>query len=158
MLTRRNLLLGGVALIAAGGAGMFLTRDMPGTHTYFASDGIALRGADPVAYFTQQAPVIGSAEFAHDWSGVTWHFASAAHRDMFAADPLAYAPQYGGYCAWAIAAKQQLFSTQPANWAVVDGKLYLNFSDGVEETWNTDRAGFIARGDEAWPEVRKQLM
>lgn len=158
MLIRRNILLTGVALVVAGVGGMYLTRDEPGTHEYFATEGIALRGADPVAYFTQGEPVIGSAEFSYDWSGVTWHFASASHRDRFAADPLAYAPQYGGYCAWAVAEKQQLYSTQPENWTVVDGKLYLNYSDGVEETWNTDRAGFITRGDAAWPEVRKLLM
>lgn len=157
-LTRRTVLLGGAAILAAGAAGYLTLRDDAGTSTYFASDGVAIRGADPVAYFTQGEPVIGSADITHDWAGVTWHFASTAHRDLFAADPEAYAPQYGGYCAWAVAAKQQLFSTQPANWAVVDGKLYLNYSDSVEETWNTDRAGFIAAGDAAWPEVRKMLL
>lgn len=158
MLTRRTILMAGAAALAAGAAGIYMTRDDAGTHSYFATDGVALRGADPVAYFTQSEAVIGSSEFAHDWAGVTWHFASATHRDLFIADPLAYAPQYGGYCAWAVAAKEQLFSIQPENWAVVDGKLYLNFSDDVEETWNTDRAGFIAQGDAAWPEVRKLLM
>lgn len=154
---RRYVLLGGLALIALGTAGFVVTQDDPGTARYFAKDGIALRGADPVAYFTQDSAVIGSPEFAHDWAGVTWHFASAAHRDAFAADPEAYAPQYGGYCAWAVAAKEQLYSTQPENWAVRNGKLYLNFNDGVQATWNEDPEGFIETGDQVWPEVREQL-
>ena len=81
------------------------------------------------------------------------HLASAGNRDRFAADPLAYAPQYGGFCAWAVAAKGELFSTQPRNWAVVDGRLFLNFNDAVQETWDTDRAGFIAEGDRRWPDI-----
>lgn len=157
MITRRNVLLGSATLAVAAVAGYLSLRDTAGTATYFAQDGVALRGADPVAYFTQGTAVIGSADFAHDWAGVTWHFASADHRDAFAADPQAYAPQYGGYCAWAVATKQQLFSTQPDNWAVRDGKLYLNFNDSVQSTWDTDPDRFIEQGDAAWPEVQKLL-
>ena len=157
LITRRNAIFGALALGAAGAAAYVGLRDNAGTAQYFATDGVALRGADPVAYFTQDKPVIGRAEHAYDWDGVTWHFANAAHRDMFRADPTAFAPQYGGYCAWAIAAKQKLFSIQPKNWAIVDGKLYLNFSDSVEKTWNTDRAGFIQKADAVWPVVKKLL-
>ncbi|MEM6306165.1 MAG: YHS domain-containing (seleno)protein [Pseudomonadota bacterium] len=157
MITRRNILLGALFTGVAATAGYITLRDDPGTAQYFATDGVALRGTDVVAYFTQGEAVAGSAAFAHDWAGVTWHFASAEHRDAFAADPETYAPQYGGYCAWAVAAKQQLFSTQPENWAVRDGKLYLNFNDAVQATWDEDPEGFIAQGDAAWPEVRKAL-
>ncbi|MFC6585317.1 YHS domain-containing (seleno)protein [Sulfitobacter aestuariivivens] len=118
---------------------------------------MALRGADVVAYFTDGAAVIGMPEYAHRWSGVTWHFATAENRDAFAADPIAYAPQYGGYCAWAVAAKKEIFSTRPENWSVRDGKLYLNFNDQVQQTWEEDPEGYIATGDAVWPEVRAKL-
>ena len=158
MLTKRAFMGIGAAVLGVGVGGYFWLSEPEPSHSYFAVDGVALRGADPVAYFTQSDAVIGTPDHAYDWSGVTWHFASQEHLELFKAAPEAYAPQFGGYCAWAVAAKQRLFSIQPQNWAVVDGKLYLNFSDRVEETWNTDRSGFIKKGIEVWPDVRKQLL
>lgn len=154
-ISRRTLILSATACVAAAAGGYVLLRGegpLP-PHSVFAVDGVAIRGTDPVAYFTEGEPVAGSEEFSHDWSGATWYFASAENRDAFAAAPEEYAPQYGGFCAWAVADKGELYSTQPDNWAIVDGKLYLNFSDGVQETWNTDRPGFIAEGDRRWPEL-----
>lgn len=158
-LTRRTLIFASAAAVTSGAAATFwATRPVQGGDTaYYSENGIALRGTDPVAYFAEGRPVAGDASHALTWSGSTWHFASAANRDAFAADPERYAPQYGGYCAWAVAAKGQLYSTQPANWAVVDGKLYLNFNDRVQATWNTDRPGFIREGDARWPEVLQTI-
>ena len=119
----------------------------------YTEDGVAIGGTDPVAYFTEGAPVAGSPDFTHDWSGATWHFASAENRDLFAADPETYAPAYGGYCAWAVAAKGSLATTQPENWAIVDGRLFLNYNDAVQAQWNEDIPGFIAEGDRRWPDV-----
>jgi YHS domain-containing protein len=116
---------------------------------------VALGGTDPVGYFTEGRPVAGQAAHSFDWNGATWHFASAENRDAFAADPARYAPQYGGFCAWAVAEKGKLYSTQPDNWAIVEGKLYLNFNDDIQGKWQADVPGFIARGDERWPEVLK---
>lgn len=157
-MTRRNMLLCGGAGIAVLGGAALLTGHPPELPParVFAVDGLAIRGTDPVAYFTESGPVIGDTNIWHDWAGARWTFADMQHRDMFAADPTAYAPQYGGFCAWAVAEKGQLFSTQPRNWAIVDGRLYLNFNDSVQETWNTDPEGFIARGDQRWPEIVAQ--
>ena len=119
----------------------------------FAPDGVAIRGTDPVAYFAAGAPVAGDAALAHDWAGATWRFVSAANRDAFAAEPARYAPRYGGFCAWAVAAKGELFSTEPDNWSIEGGRLYLNYNDAVQRTWNADRAGFIAEADRRWPEI-----
>ena len=114
-----------------------------------SSTGIAIHGYDPVAYFTQSAPVQGSAEFAAEWNGAPWHFSSAENRDLFLADPERYAPQYGGWCAFAMA--QNAFATSiPEAWTVRDDKLYLNFSTGVRTQWLTDPAGFISRADAHW--------
>lgn len=159
-LSRRATMIGIATLAVGGGAAYWagFGRDMPGNGQFFATDNVALRGADPVAYFTLQEARIGLPEHALTWQGAEWRFVSAEHRAAFESAPWQYAPQYGGYCAWAVAEKGQLYSTQPKNWSVVNGKLYLNYDDGVEQTWNTDRAGFIARGDERWPEVKKQLI
>lgn len=154
MLTRRSLIvlplvLGGVA---AAGYGWRVLNAPPPSAVY-AEDGLAIRGTDPVAYFTDAAPVPGDPAITAGWNGATWRFATAANRDAFVADPVAYAPQYGGWCAWAVATKGQLFTTQPENWKIVDGKLYLNFSDQVQADWNKDIPGFIAEGDRRWPMI-----
>lgn len=115
----------------------------------FATDEGALRGHDPVAYHVEGKPVKGVAEFSHDWNGATWRFASAANRDAFAADPERYAPAYGGYCAFGTSRGYKV-STQPEAFAIVDGRLYLNYSTAVQATWNQDRPGYIEKADEVW--------
>ena len=114
--------------------------------------GTAIDGTDPVAYFTENKPVKGSSDFAHEWNGATFHFASAENRDLFAANPEKYAPQYGGYCAWAVS-QGYTASTDPNAWKIVDGKLYLNYNKSVQQKWEADIPGHIASGDANWPKV-----
>lgn len=114
--------------------------------------GVAIDGFDPVAYFTDGRPVEGRKEFAHDWGGATWRFASAGHRDLFAAAPEKYAPQYGGYCAWAVS-NNYTADTDPQAWSIVDGRLFLNYSLEVRSKWEQDVPGNIARADRNWPKL-----
>ncbi len=156
LLTRRNVIIGSGAVMLAGGGAYFGLMRGPealAPAKVFAVDGIAIRGTDPVAYFTADQPVVGRKEFSHDWAGATWYFASAQNRDVFRAEPSQYAPQYGGFCAWAVAAKGRLYSTQPKNWSIVAGKLYLNYSDKIQDIWEADRQEFIKQGDVRWPEI-----
>lgn len=111
----------------------------------------AVRGYDVVAYFTDGKPLKGDKQFSFEWQGAEWRFASAEHRAAFQAEPEKYAPQYGGYCAYAIAAKDELVSTDPDAWAIVDGKLYLNYSREVQGWWEEKREEFIKQGDRNWP-------
>ncbi|OFW99574.1 MAG: twin-arginine translocation pathway signal protein [Alphaproteobacteria bacterium RIFCSPHIGHO2_12_FULL_63_12] len=113
---------------------------------------LALGGYDPVAYFETGAPAKGSREFTLEHEGATWRFVSAQSREKFRANPAAYAPQYGGYCAWAIA-QGYLAPGNPENWTVRGGKLYLNYNDKVQKDWLVDPEGFIARADSNWPDV-----
>lgn len=113
---------------------------------------IALGGYDPVAYFETGAPAKGSKEFALEHEGATWRFVSAQSLEKFRANPAAYAPQYGGYCAWAVA-QGYLAPGNPENWSVRSGKLYLNYNDKVQKDWLVDPEGFIARADSNWPDV-----
>jgi YHS domain-containing protein len=119
---------------------------------YFAENGVAIAGADAVAYFTEGAYVPGSADFTHAWGGATWHFASAANRDTFAAAPEDYAPQYGGYCAWAVS-EGYTAPIDPTAWNVVEGKLYLNYDARIQARWSQDIPGHIARANGNWPAV-----
>jgi len=115
------------------------------------SDGAgAIRGYDPVAYFTEGKPVKGRAQFTHQWNGAAWRFASAANRDRFAAAPEKYAPQYGGYCAFGVASGYAV-KTEPDAWSVVEGKLYLNYDRNVRASWVKDTPGYIRKANENWP-------
>jgi YHS domain-containing protein len=112
----------------------------------------AVGGYDPVAYFTDGQPVAGKRDITFSWKGVTWRFASEKNRDLFKAKPEAYAPQYGGYCAWAVS-QGYTAKGDPNHWKIVDGKLYLNYDGRVQKTWEKDVPGNIAAGDRNWPKV-----
>jgi YHS domain-containing protein len=118
--------------------------------------GTAIEGYDPVAYFEEGKPVEGDSDHAYEWMGATWYFASAENRDRFAADPEKYAPQYGGYCAWAVA-NGYTAKIDPQAWAVVDDKLYLNYSLDVQQQWRQDVPGNISKADANWPGIRDEL-
>ena len=108
--------------------------------------GIAIRGADTVAYFTEGKFVEGTDQFTTEWRGATWKFSSQENLDLFVAKPEEYAPQYGGYCAYGVA-KGSLVKIEPENWTITDGKLYLNFDSGVQKKWEKDIPGYIAEAD-----------
>ena len=116
---------------------------------------VAIKGYDPVAYFTENKAVEGSPEFTYRWLGATWQFASAEHRDAFAREPEKYAPQFGGYCAWAVS-HGYTAKGDPNAWKVVDDKLYLNYNQDVKTKWEQDVPGYISRGDENWPRFLKE--
>ena len=114
--------------------------------------GLAIGGYDAVAYFESDDAIRGDPQYTYEWNGATWQFASAANRDRFAADPKAYAPQYDGYCAWA-AARSYKANGDPEVWDIVDGRLYLNFSNRIKRRWEQDIPGHIAQADAVWPSV-----
>ena len=133
-------------------AGVVATMGTASTPSIYAENGIAVDGTDVVAYFTEGQPVAADAAITHDWMGATWRFSSEANRDAFAAAPEKYAPQYGGYCAYAVS-EGYTASTVPEAWRIVDGKLYLNFSRRIQRRWERDIPGRIASGDKNWPSV-----
>jgi YHS domain-containing protein len=148
-LTRRTLL----TFVAATPALALLGQTgMAGTPTIYANDGIAVDGTDVVGYFTQGEPIAGTADITHDWMGVTWRFSTEENRAAFAAAPEDYAPQYGGYCAWAVS-EGYTASTVPHAWKIVDGKLYLNYSRRIQRKWERDIPARIAAADANWPMI-----
>jgi len=114
----------------------------------------AIHGYDPVAYFTDGKPVEGKSEFAFEWMGAKWLFATAAHRDAFKAAPEKYAPKYGGYCAYAVS-QGHVADIDPSAWSIVDGKLYLNYDKDIQKKWQADVPGYIKKADKNWPDVVK---
>ena len=145
---RRTAAVVTVVAALAGTAGVALAVD-PVFSTYL---GGAIRGYDPVAYFTEERPVKGGKAHRAEWMGATWSFASAENRKRFEADPEKYAPRYGGYCAWAVS-RGYTASIDPDAWSIVDGALYLNYSLGVRSQWSQDAPGNIAKADANWPKL-----
>jgi YHS domain-containing protein len=113
---------------------------------------VAIRGYDPVAYFTLGRPTEGNATFKATYQGAEFRFASAANRAAFIANPARYAPQFGGYCAWAVS-QGYTAGIDPTAWAIVDGKLYLNYNRTIQTRWAADRANLITAGNRNWPTV-----
>ena len=139
-----HLLLASLSL----GAMLAPARAWAADETFATADG-AIRGYDPVAYHIQNKPVRGLQAITYEWNGATWRFSSNANRDRFVADPARYAPRYGGFCAYGTSQGYKV-STDPAAFAIVDGRLYLNYSKPVQLTWNLDRPGYILKADHNW--------
>ena len=144
-----------VLIVVLGIAGAMTLRGQT-TGSINVTNGVAIQGYDAVAYHTQQQAVKGSRAFTHVWRGATWQFATAEHRDRFAASPESFMPQFGGFCAYGVS-RGYAVDIDPEAFAVVDGRLYLNYSKRVQRTWNQDRAGYIEKARQNWPKVATDL-
>lgn len=109
-------------------------------------------GYDVVSFFDSDTPVKGDKKFSVNHLGADFLFSTQANLDKFIAAPEAYLPQYGGYCAWAMA-DSKFFKGDPKQWTVLDGKLYLNYSDKIQAKWKADPQGFISAADAVWPDI-----
>ena len=114
------------------------------------SAGVAIKGYDPVAYFVVGKALKGQPEFESEYKGAKFLFASAENKAKFEADPEKFAPQFGGYCAWAVG-NGYTAPTDPEAWKIVNGKLYLNYNKDIQKRWSADEAGLIAKGEQNWP-------
>lgn len=114
--------------------------------------GLAIKGYDPVAYFTLNKATQGSESFTAQYQGATYRFLSAEHRDRFQKDPAKYVPQFGGYCAWAVG-NNYTAPADPEAWKIVDGKLYLNYNSKVQQRWMADEANLIQKATKNWPDL-----
>jgi YHS domain-containing protein len=118
-------------------------------------DGLALKGYDPVAYFTDRQPTKGADQYSFQWKGVTYRFASAENLQRFKADPEKYLPQYGGYCAYAMSL-DRIADIDPFRWAIVNGKLYLNNGFIAQHLWSVNKSGNIVSANRNWPVYPKK--
>ncbi len=118
----------------------------------YASKKGAIKRYDPVAYFTSGEAVKGNESISLEWNKATWYFSSEGNKDSFKSDPEKYAPQFGGYCAYAVS-QGYTYSSSPEAWKIVDGKLYLNYSKGVQKQWEANQSEFIKQAEANWPKV-----
>jgi YHS domain-containing protein len=118
--------------------------------------GLAIKGFDPVSYFTAQKAIAGKEEFTQTYQGVTYHFASAQDRDLFKGDPAKYQPQYGGWCAYAMGATGEKVDIDPKTFELIDGKLYLfynAFFNNTKKTWDKDKNNLKTKADVNWAKI-----
>ncbi len=116
------------------------------------ASGIALDGYDPVAFFTDGKPMHGDLNISATHKGATYFFTSKDHKGKFESDPEAYVPQYGGYCAFGVAAGA-LFPVDINTWQIKNGKLYLNLNPAILEQFNKKFDKQVAKADKNWPEL-----
>ncbi len=114
---------------------------------------LALGGYDTVSYFSGK-PLKGDKRFVTVHKGAEWRFSSQANLDLFKTNPSAFIPQYGGYCAWALA-HGKLAKGSPKYWLVQDGNLYVNFNKRIQKLWRVDKDEFIEKADRRWPDILK---
>ncbi len=121
----------------------------------FITDGKAIKGYDPVAFFKESKPVKGVESLSYQYNDATWLFSSKTNLETFKKDPEKYAPQYGGYCAYGTAGGHKA-PTQTNTWTIVDGKLYFNYNDKVKESWNKQQAKLIEKANTQWPLIKNK--
>jgi YHS domain-containing protein len=138
-----------VAMLLAVISGKALALD-PTYTALFSSD--AIKGYDAVAYFTENAAIKGESEFSTEYQQATWLFSSQNNLDLFKSAPEKYAPQYGGYCAYAVS-QGSTASIKPELFTIHDGKLYLNYNESVNKKWTQNKDAFIRDADQNWPEL-----
>ena len=122
--------------------------------------GVAIKGYDTVAYFSEGRAMKGSEEFSHNWLGTPWHFANAKYRDLFADDPGKYAPQYGGYCTLGVGLDGHAAENidPETSWRIIDDKLYFVYAaEYVGELDGPSRDEWLAKAEANWPEVKARV-
>lgn len=143
-----------IAILSLGGFGFWATSVSARQAEIYTGtfSSLAVSGYDVVAYFTAGKPTKGHADFQTEWKGALWYFSSKENLERFKENPTAFAPQYGGYCAWAVS-QGYTASADPFAWKIVGGKLYLNYDKNVQATWEKNIPGHIETGNRNWPTV-----
>ena len=153
--TTRVWALATLSIIAVSSQAVPVLADELVNTGYFG--GVAIMGYDPVAYFTDNRAVKGSEKYSYDWLGTPWHFASSEHKEMFAADPIKYAPQYGGYCAAEVVGGSVTVDIDPNAFKIIDGKLYLIYDKPHADDFAAHASEIVATADANWPKVKGRL-
>jgi YHS domain-containing protein len=121
----------------------------------YSPAGKAIKGYDPVAFFTDSKPVMGVDSLSYPWNGATWLFSNRQNLQRFKADPEKYAPQYGGYCAYGTSQGHKA-PTEIDTWTILNDKLYFNYNQKVKQVWVKDEPGYIQKADMQWPKIKNK--
>lgn len=120
---------------------------------FSSGTGAVIDGFDPVAYFVDSKAVKGNHEINVEYEGGSFFFSSFENQQLFLKDPKKYIPQYGGYCAYALAKNNKLVKVDPLMWSIVDGKLYLNYNKKIKDLWSKNIPEYIKTADHNWKQL-----
>jgi YHS domain-containing protein len=144
-----------VCLLVMGYRGFSQSEDFR-TKQFNLDDGVAIRGYDPVCYFSQNKALKGNKELSFSDHGIKYYFATESNRRLFQADPQKYEPQYGGWCAYAMGHDGSKVDIDPETFKIINGKLFLfynHFFNNTLKSWNQDESGLHARADANWQKI-----
>jgi YHS domain-containing protein len=136
-------------------AGLFMLGSVSAQALNLDKKGVAIQGHDPVAFFTQNKPVKGKAALSSQSGGATYYFSTVENKKAFEAEPAKYIPQFGGYCAYGVS-KGDLVEIEVDAFQIVDGRLLLQYSKKIRDTFNTDQKGLLKKADANWPAVSQK--
>lgn len=123
---------------------------------YIKNSNLALDGYDTVAYFKNNKPIKGSIQWNTIYREAEWYFSSESNLNLFKANPAIYAPEYGGYCAWAMN-EGKLAPGKPEYWDIIEGRLFLNYSRSTRKKFLADLDSMISNADSKWPNIKLLL-
>ncbi len=146
--TRRLFL---ASILATTTAGTLHAKDAPELN--LSRSGLALRGVDPISYFTVGAPQKGEKGISLNHKGGTYRFTSAANKKLFEANPEKYLPAFGGYCAYGTAVNTKV-DGDPYVWHIVNDQLYLNITRSVDRVWRRNAPQYIKDANRNWTKIK----
>jgi YHS domain-containing protein len=156
MLSKRTIIALATAIALTAGAAV-MPAAAAGPDVNATITGLALRGYDPVAYFTDGKPIPGDYRITARYNEATYRFASQEHKILFETDPVKYLPQYGGFCAFG-ASQGVKVDGDPAVWKIVDDKLYLNLAPPVYDRWSENIPGYVKSANDNWPSLKEKAL
>ncbi len=151
MKLRELLFIGIIGAVAVGAA---CSRQGSVAQVNTDGNGFAVRGYDTVAFFAANAAIEGNPNFEYVWRGAKWAFANAENLERFKSDPEAFAPQFGGFCSYAVS-QGYTADGDPGTFEIVDGKLYLNYSPKAKAAWEAEQQRHIREGESNWAEFQR---
>jgi len=140
-------------IIIAAALILFVAPAFAQSSQIFQTDAGAIKGYDPVAFFTVGKPVMGKKEYSYEWQGANWYFSSAENLKAFKKESEKFAPQYGGYCAYGTSEGHKA-PTETETWTIVNNKLYFNYNKDVQAEWKKDQKTRIEKADKVWPAIK----
>ncbi len=114
--------------------------------------GVILDGYDAVAFFTDNKPVPGSAQYQYNYQDAIYYFASQDHQEKFKGNPEKYKPQFGAWCAYAVSLGR-IAPIDVNTFSIVDGRLVIQHNDRAVKGWDKDVPGNLSKADKYWPAV-----
>jgi YHS domain-containing protein len=119
---------------------------------------LAIKGYDPVAYFTVNKATKGLSSIAANYEGIIYYFSTVANKNLFIKEPAKYEPQYGGWCAYALGAKNDKVDINPQTFKIINGKLYLFYNayfNNTLKSWNKDENNLLQKANQNWITILK---